>query len=75
MTETYEEVLKRLSISESSTELDSKVMEELLHKVGYHSAIVTCGIVYIEGKGTLEAPPISIHSISKLILKMFWKKE
>ena len=31
-------------------------------------AKVTCGIVYLEGRGTLEAPPASIHQIARMIL-------
>ena len=60
--------LEELASSNQSLDLDSSKMQNLLHRVGFSSAIVTCGIVYLEGKGTIEAPPTSIHTIAKWLM-------
>ncbi len=52
-----------------STNQDSKRMANILHRVGFPSAVVVCGIVYLKGQGTIEAPPMSIHSIAKMLVK------
>jgi len=48
-----------------STELESQVMEKLLHKVGFPRARVVIGVVYLEGRG----PPVSIHSVAKKLVE------
>jgi len=66
--QTVKEWLDGLAGGTSSTDKDSRMMQSLLHRVGFPEAIVTCGIVYLAGKGTLEAPPTSIHSVVKMLL-------
>jgi hypothetical protein len=66
---TVKEWLTNLSESTQSTEKDSTMMQNMLHKVGFPNAIVTCGIVYLEGHGTIDAPPTSLHSIATMLLK------
>lgn len=66
---TVGEWLKELADNGMSTESDSAKMQNLLHTIGFSSARVVLGIVYLDGKGTLEAPPISIHAIAKQLLQ------
>jgi hypothetical protein len=66
---TVQEWLQDLSTSNTSTEQDSAKMQAVLRKVGFPSAVVVMGIVYLEGKGTMDCPPTSIHSIAKMLVK------
>lgn len=66
---TVKEWLEGLAASDTSEEKDGRMMQNMLRKVGFGSAVVACGIVYTEGHGTIEAPPISIHSMAKMMLK------
>ena len=66
---TVGEWLKELADNGMSTESDSAKMQNLLHTIGFSAARVVLGIVYLDGKGTLEAPPISIHAIAKQLLQ------
>ena len=67
--QTLKEWLQDVANTDTSSERDSRMMENLLHRVGFPSARVVVGIVYLEGKGTMEAPPTSIHSIARMLLK------
>lgn len=60
--------LETLASGGSSNDHDSHRMQNLLHRVGFPAAVVTCGIVYLEGHGTIDAPPTSIHSIAKMLV-------
>jgi hypothetical protein len=60
--------LTDLSNTNQSVEQDSIKMQNLLHRVGFLNAVVVCGIVYLEGKGTIEAPPTDIHTIAKMLM-------
>ena len=60
--------LEELATSNSSGDTDNQRMANLLHRVGFPDAIVTCGIVYLMGHGTIEAPPTDIHSIAKMLV-------
>ena len=68
-TQTVKQWLEELANSTISTDSDSIKMTNLLHRVGFNQAVVVCGIVYLEGKGTMDAPPTSLHSIAKMLLK------
>jgi len=63
------EELKRLATSDSTTEEDNYIMQAILHKIDFPKAIVTSGIVYLEGRGTIDAPPAPICSVAKKILE------
>jgi len=63
------EFLENLASSNTSTQDDDAIMQELLHRASFHKAIVTCGIVYLEGKGTLTCPPTSIHQVAQMLLR------
>jgi hypothetical protein len=67
------EWLMSLSNSTASTNEDSERMEILLHRIGFPEARVVCGIVYLMGHGTLDAPPMSIHTIAKAIATAWCK--
>lgn len=64
---TIKEWLEGLADSNQSTEQDSRMMQNLLRRI-YPECIVTSGIVYVEGRGTLEYPPMSIHTMANAIL-------
>ena len=66
---TIKEWLADLASSNTSTEKDSEMMERLLKRVGETKARVVGGIVYLNGVGTMEAPPMDIHSFAKGMLK------
>ena len=67
---TVKDWLEGLAATDTSSEKDSTMMEACLHKMGFPQARVVVGIVYLEGRGTLEAPPMSIHAIAKMLLKV-----
>lgn len=68
--ETAGQVLERLSTSSTSSEMDSKIMQAVLRQTGlYPNAVVVMGVVYLDGHGTMQNPPQSIHSVAKMILK------
>ena len=64
------EYLESLAKSNSSTEVEDRIMEKILRRIGFEHAIVTSGIVYIEGHGTLDSPPMSINRVAKSLLKV-----
>jgi len=61
--------LEELAGNTQSSEHDSTKMVNLLRKVGFPQAVVTCGIVYLEGNGTIDAPPMSIHGMAKMLVE------
>ena len=61
--------LEDLAARTTSDESDGRKMANLLHRVGFSQAVVTCGIVYLDGKGTIEAPPTDMHSIARMLVK------
>ena len=65
--------LKELAESNTSTQEDEGKMLGVLRKVGFNSVVITCGIVYLEGSGTPEAPPMPIQGIAGMILKSITK--
>ena len=71
MENTIGDWLVQLANSTESTEDDSARMQNLLHRIDFPKAVVVCGIVYTDGHGTLESPPTSIHSMAKMIVKVW----
>lgn len=69
MAGTVADWLKGVKDSNTCTITDEAKMMGLLRKLNFPKAVVTCGTVYFEGKGTPEAPPVSIHQAARLILK------
>lgn len=68
MSETNGEFLERIAHSTKSSTTDSRIMEYLLKRLGFTNARCVSGIAYLEGQGTLHAPPMSIHDAAKQIL-------
>lgn len=62
---TIKEWLTSIADVNESGDKDSKMMQNLLHRVGFPNAIVTCGVVYMTGYGN----PVDIHSIARMMLK------
>jgi hypothetical protein len=62
--------LEKIATANYSTEKDNQLMQVVLHKIGFNRAVVVCGIVYLEGKGTLTCPPQDIHTTAKQILRV-----
>ncbi len=67
--------LEDLAGRNTSEDLDNIAMQNLLRKLNFPNAVVVCGIVYFEGHGTMEYPPVSIHSVAKTILKVAAKQK
>jgi len=61
---TVKEWLEDLTGRDTSTEYDERMMQNLTRKCGFPQSVVTCGIVYLEGKGE----SLSIHTIAREIL-------
>jgi hypothetical protein len=66
---TVKEWIQDLASRNSSSDEDEKMMANLLRRLGFPKAVCTCGIAYLEGKGTIDAPPTSIHSVANMLLK------
>ena len=62
--------LEGMAESNQSTMADSAKMQNLLRRVGFPKTVVVSGIVYLEGRGTMQAPPASIHSVAKMLAKI-----
>ena len=67
--ETGTDILKRLADTNTCSDPDNTFMQLVLHKLGFNNAVVTCGIVYLDGRGTLENPPADIHTYANALLK------
>ena len=61
-------LIRKLMDSNTSTEEEGQQFELILKALGFNKAKVTCGVVYLEGKGTLTCPPTSINSTAGMIM-------
>ena len=59
--QTVKEWLDRVASSSVCYEADSAVMQTLLRRIGFSKAVVASGIVYAEGHGTPDYPPMSVQ--------------
>lgn len=50
------------------TDKQDKIMEYFLREIGYKSALVITGVVYLEGKGSMSSPPIVIQAVAEKLL-------
>jgi hypothetical protein len=66
-TQTIGEWVEAVAAKETSSESDGRTMQDLLRKVGFPLARVAYGIVYLEGKGTMEFPPTSIQAVANTL--------
>jgi hypothetical protein len=69
------DVIKRLATTNTSTKRDEIVIEYVLKELGYANARVVSGIVYLDGRGTLQNPPTSIHAVAKALMPLVNKEE
>ena len=68
--QTVKEWLTGLARSNSSSDSDSRKLSNLLRNtLDYKNVVVVAGIVYLDGQGTIENPPQSIHAIARMICK------
>ena len=67
--ETIGQWLEKVASSDSSTESDSRRMQNLLRRVGFPKAVVELAVVYVEGEGTMEHPPLSIQQMARLLAR------
>ncbi len=63
------EILQRISEKDTCTETDERFITAILQELGFPNVVITCGIVYMEGHGTLEFPPTDVHTVSRMILR------
>lgn len=66
--ETVLDYLEQVSKSETTTAEDDVKVQRFLRIAGYPNCVVTLGIVYLEGKGTIQSPPTSIQQVIKTVL-------
>ena len=71
--ETVMDYLEKVSQSETTTPEDDVKVQKFLRLAGYPNCVVTCGIVYLEGKGTMESPPTSIQQVINSVLSVVKK--
>jgi len=66
--------VKRLADATSTTEQDDKIFQHILRVTNmFPQAVVIYGIVYLDGHGTLEAPPAPICDVASMLLKALEK--
>lgn len=70
--ETLKEFIIRMAEAKQSNSTDSIIMQTILRKIGFPTAIVVSGIAYLECRGIIQAPPISIHALAKQIKNARW---
>jgi len=68
---TIREWLQKMADANTSNQVDDAQMQGLLRKINFPKAIVTCGLVYLEGSGE----PGDIHTVAKTILGIAKKGE
>ena len=66
--ETVGQVLERIAVAGSTNDTDWRMMQALLHRCGWKRARVVYGVVYLEGRGTIEAPPCSVQAMARMLL-------
>jgi len=66
---TAKQWLEKVASNDTCEKLDDAKMQNLLCKVGFPEAVCLYGITYLEGRGTLESPPMPIQSVAKMLLQ------
>ena len=67
--------IEDIASSSASTEDDANRIQHLLRQIGFPSARIVLGIVYLEGRGTMENPPTSIQAIAKSLAAIAAKSD
>jgi len=73
--QTTAEYIVKLSKSKITNESDDKKFQIILRNLDYDNAVVTSGIVYLEGHGTTENPPRSIQQVAGILANSFSELE
>jgi len=73
--ETIKQYLEQLGNGNTSTSEDDAKIQKLMRVLGSPNCVVTCGIVYLDGHGTIENPPMSIQQVVKVVLKVIEKNQ
>jgi len=60
---TVHEWLQGVARDATSTDADSAKLQALLHRCGFPTAVVTCGVVYLDG--TQPGQPLSIQQVAQ----------
>ena len=66
--QTVQEWLQELANGDTSTDADERKMNNLLKSLHFDNAIVVYGIVYLDGQGTIQNPPMAIQQMAKHLL-------
>lgn len=72
MRETNGEFIERIASSDKITAEDCAIMEEIMRPM-FPQIRVVCGIVYLKGRGTLEAPPVPMQRFAQLFKEAYKK--
>ncbi len=62
--------IEDIANSSSTSDEDANRIQRLLRQIGFPSARIVLGIVYLDGRGTMENPPTSIQSIAKSLVEI-----
>jgi hypothetical protein len=60
-----------LSNQSNIKEIDNKKILSILRLFGFNNCKIVSGIVYLEGRGTINAPPQSIFTIIKILKQRY----
>ena len=66
MVESVKTWLNKLAAGSISEDRDNAIMQNILKRVGFPNAVVTCGVVYPLGSGQ----PKDIHSMAKELIEI-----
>jgi len=72
--ETIKAYIERLSKSKTTTADDDKKFQVVCRLMGFENAVVTCGVVYLDGQGTIQNPPRSIQQVASSMLIIIEEK-
>ena len=62
--------IEDIANSSSTSDEDANRIQHLLRQIGFPSARIVLGIVYLDGQGTMENPPTSIQAIAKSLVEI-----
>uniref|UniRef100_A0A6M3K6U2 Uncharacterized protein n=1 Tax=viral metagenome TaxID=1070528 RepID=A0A6M3K6U2_9ZZZZ len=66
--ETIGQYLERQANGRATTEADDLIMAGICRRMGFPKTVVTCGIVYLEGRGTIDFPPMPICQVAGMLV-------
>ena len=77
---TIKEALADLATRDTTDQVDDAAMQQIcqtlvFQKFNFPAAVVTCGIVYLEGHGTIDFPPMPIQQVAKMFQEIITKQK